>query len=90
MNNVSKFSHPFTVTSSPGEENLSFHIRAVGNWTNDLKAKAQEGGEVEMRAAGEEGGRGGGGIGKVRMTGMFGGVLQNVRKYEVIVLIGAG
>ena len=28
--------------------------------------------------------------GRIRMTGMFGGVLQAVRKYEVVVLIGAG
>ena len=25
--------HPFTITSSPEEENVSVHIRAVGDWT---------------------------------------------------------
>lgn len=28
--------HPFTFTSSPGDEYLGFHIRAAGDWTQAL------------------------------------------------------
>lgn len=29
--------HPFTMTSSPHEKFLTFHIRAVGPWTNNIR-----------------------------------------------------
>lgn len=29
--------HPFTLTSSPNEENLTAHIRAVGPWTRNIR-----------------------------------------------------
>lgn len=29
--------HPFTLTSSPNEPNLTLHIRAVGPWTNNIR-----------------------------------------------------
>lgn len=29
--------HPFTLTSSPDETNLTLHIRAVGPWTNNMR-----------------------------------------------------
>lgn len=28
--------HPFSITSAPGDDYLSVHIRVVGDWTNDL------------------------------------------------------
>ena len=29
--------HPFTMTSAPHEKDLTFHIRAVGPWTTNLR-----------------------------------------------------
>lgn len=29
--------HPFSITSAPGDDYLSIHIRALGDWTNELK-----------------------------------------------------
>lgn len=29
--------HPFSITSAPGDEYLSVHIRTVGDWTRELK-----------------------------------------------------
>ena len=29
--------HPFTLSSAPGEETLSVHIRAVGPWTQNIR-----------------------------------------------------
>nr|XP_017234507.1 PREDICTED: respiratory burst oxidase homolog protein B-like isoform X2 [Daucus carota subsp. sativus] len=30
--------HPFSLTSAPGDDHLSLHIRAAGDWTSQLKA----------------------------------------------------
>lgn len=29
--------HPFSITSAPGDDWLSVHIRTVGDWTQELK-----------------------------------------------------
>lgn len=29
--------HPFSLTSAPGDNYLSVHIRTVGDWTKELK-----------------------------------------------------
>lgn len=29
--------HPFSITSAPGDDHLSVHIRIVGDWTRQLK-----------------------------------------------------
>lgn len=31
------FRHPFSITSAPGDDYLSIHIRTVGDWTSQLK-----------------------------------------------------
>jgi predicted ferric reductase len=31
------YRHPFSITSAPGDNNLSVHIRTVGDWTSELK-----------------------------------------------------
>jgi respiratory burst oxidase len=36
MNQV-PFRHPFSITSAPGDDYLSVHIRIVGDWTEELK-----------------------------------------------------
>jgi hypothetical protein len=32
------FRHPFSITSAPGDDYLSIHIRTLGDWTSQLKA----------------------------------------------------
>lgn len=34
---VINFRHPFSITSSPGDDYLSVHIRTAGDWTQELK-----------------------------------------------------
>jgi NADPH oxidase len=35
---ISKYQyHPFTIASSPKDDNLTFLINPVGDWTNSLK-----------------------------------------------------
>lgn len=29
--------HPFSITSAPGDDYLSIHIRTLGDWTTELK-----------------------------------------------------
>lgn len=35
--------HPFSITSAPGDDYLSVHIRIVGDWTQELKRIFTEG-----------------------------------------------
>ncbi|PRQ47795.1 putative NAD(P)H oxidase (H(2)O(2)-forming) [Rosa chinensis] len=35
--------HPFSITSAPGDEHLSVHVRTVGEWTQELKQAISEG-----------------------------------------------
>lgn len=32
------FRHPFSITSAPGDDYLSIHIRTLGDWTSQLKS----------------------------------------------------
>ena len=32
------FRHPFTITSAPGDDYLSMHIRCRGDWTSKFRA----------------------------------------------------
>ncbi|KAF2563665.1 hypothetical protein F2Q70_00014709 [Brassica cretica] len=34
---VTNFRHPFSITSAPGDDYLSVHIRALGDWTTELR-----------------------------------------------------
>jgi hypothetical protein len=31
------FRHPFSITSAPGDDYLSIHVRQLGDWTRELK-----------------------------------------------------
>jgi len=33
----SAFRHPFSITSAPGDDYLSIHVRQLGDWTRELK-----------------------------------------------------
>lgn len=30
--------HPFSITSAPGDDHLSIHVRSAGDWTSQLRA----------------------------------------------------
>ncbi|KAK1373646.1 putative respiratory burst oxidase-like [Heracleum sosnowskyi] len=34
--------HPFSITSAPGDDYLSIHIRTLGDWTTELKSKFEK------------------------------------------------
>ncbi|CBX98241.1 hypothetical protein IAQ61_010338 [Plenodomus lingam] len=88
--------HPFTLTSAPEEDYISVHIRMVGNFT---KAFGQAlGCNVDKKPGGEKGEKGGASeeialrqiLPRVYIDGPFGSASEDVFKFEVAVLVGAG
>ncbi|KAJ8532083.1 hypothetical protein K7X08_012006 [Anisodus acutangulus] len=86
--------HPFSITSSPGDDCLSVHIRMVGDWTNELKrvfteddssacetdrAKFRERGNVDQR-----------GLPRLLVDGPYGAAAQDYQNYDVLLLVGLG
>ncbi|KAF1839701.1 hypothetical protein BDW02DRAFT_6609 [Decorospora gaudefroyi] len=88
--------HPFTLTSAPEEDYISVHIRMVGNFT---KAFGQAlGCNVDKKPGGEKGEKGESSneialrqiLPRVYIDGPFGSASEDVFKFEVAVLVGAG
>ncbi|XP_066314372.1 putative respiratory burst oxidase homolog protein H isoform X2 [Miscanthus floridulus] len=93
--------HPFSITSAPGDDYLSVHIRTLGDWTSELRnlfGKACEA-EVTSKKATlarlettvvahglAEDTR----FPKVFIDGPYGAPAQNYRKYDILLLIGLG
>ncbi|SPO07584.1 related to NADPH oxidase 1 [Cephalotrichum gorgonifer] len=96
--------HPFTLTSAPEEDYISIHMRVVGDFTKGV-AKAL-GCEFDRKAAGDKKdtsqvvGVDGAATGvdpalrrvlpRVYIDGPFGSASEDVFKYEVSILVGAG
>ncbi|KAF1808475.1 hypothetical protein P152DRAFT_477263 [Eremomyces bilateralis CBS 781.70] len=92
--------HPFTLTSAPEEDYISVHVRCVGNFTKSLakalgcefdRAKGEKEGPV-VKSADENG------VDpslrrvlpRVYIDGPFGSASEDVFKFEVAILVGAG
>ncbi|XP_037552493.1 cytochrome b-245 heavy chain [Nematolebias whitei] len=73
--------HPFTLTSAPEEDYFSAHIRIVGDWTQALY-EACGGDKTEQLEAWK--------LPKVAIDGPFGTASEDVFRYEVVMLVGAG
>uniref|UniRef100_A0A7N5ZTB6 FAD-binding FR-type domain-containing protein n=1 Tax=Anabas testudineus TaxID=64144 RepID=A0A7N5ZTB6_ANATE len=73
--------HPFTLTSAPEEDYFSAHIRIVGDWTQELY-EACGGDKTEPQEAWN--------LPKVAIDGPFGTASEDVFRYEVVMLVGAG
>ena len=84
--------HPFTLTSAPEEDYISVHIRMVGNFTKAFgkalgcspekggKGEKDGGSEVALRQI----------LPRVYIDGPFGSASEDVFKFEIAVLCGAG
>ncbi|KAK3164487.1 hypothetical protein QOZ80_1AG0019560 [Eleusine coracana subsp. coracana] len=93
--------HPFSITSAPGDDYLSVHIRTLGDWTSELRnlfGKALEA-EVASKKATlsrlettvmAEGLAEDPRFPKVFIDGPYGAPAQNYRKYDILLLIGLG
>ncbi|PON38639.1 Respiratory burst oxidase [Trema orientale] len=86
--------HPFSITSAPGDDYLSVHIRIVGDWTQELKRVVTEGndpsaviGRAHFNQLGIPYHRG---QPRLFVDGPYGAPAQDYRNYDVLLLVGLG
>ncbi|KAK1374861.1 respiratory burst oxidase-like [Heracleum sosnowskyi] len=85
--------HPFSITSAPGDDYLSIHIRQLGDWTQELKRVFSEaceppmGGKSGLLRADETTKKS---LPKLLIDGPYGAPAQDYRKYDVLLLVGLG
>ncbi|XP_073220931.1 respiratory burst oxidase homolog protein E isoform X2 [Cicer arietinum] len=86
--------HPFSITSAPGDEYLSVHIRTVGDWTQEVKILFTEddhpppvnchatfGELIQIDQRGQP---------KLLVDGPYGAPAQDYQNFDVLLLIGLG
>ncbi|XP_024528096.1 respiratory burst oxidase homolog protein A [Selaginella moellendorffii] len=80
--------HPFSITSAPGDEHLSVHVRSLGDWTEEIMRTFAK----EIEAQGEDSGDEGAlrRFPKLYIDGPYGAAAQDYRKYDVMLLVGLG
>ncbi|KAL5566009.1 hypothetical protein UlMin_029173 [Ulmus minor] len=88
--------HPFSITSAPGDDYLSIHIRTLGDWTSQLKtifsqvcqppSYDQSGLLRADIALGNRIPR----MPRLRIDGPYGAPAQDYKQYEVLLLVGLG
>ncbi|KAK6152063.1 hypothetical protein DH2020_014698 [Rehmannia glutinosa] len=88
------FWHPFSLTSAPGDNYLSVHIRTVGDWTKELKRVFTEDnsstcviGRAKFGAMGNVNQTG---LPKLLVDGPYGAPAQDYQNYDVLLLVGLG
>ncbi|KAK6935445.1 NADPH oxidase Respiratory burst [Dillenia turbinata] len=85
--------HPFSITSAPGDDYLSIHIRQLGDWTQELKRVFSEAceppvaGKSGLLRADENTKKS---LPKLLIDGPYGAPAQDYRKYDVLLLVGLG
>ncbi|WOG95828.1 hypothetical protein DCAR_0415157 [Daucus carota subsp. sativus] len=96
--------HPFSITSAPGDDYLSIHIRTLGDWTTELKDRFAKVSMVhfyirsELKLDGlkihtppyESTGLIINFFPTIIIKGPYGAPAQNYKKYDVLLLIGLG
>ncbi|PRQ16810.1 putative NAD(P)H oxidase (H(2)O(2)-forming) [Rosa chinensis] len=87
--------HPFSITSAPGDDHLSVHIRTLGDWTQQLKTVFSQvcqpppsGKSGLLRADCVQGNDLN--FPRVLIDGPYGAPAQDYKKYEVVLLVGLG
>ncbi|KAL8226558.1 hypothetical protein R6Q57_016390 [Mikania cordata] len=86
--------HPFSITSSPGDDYLSVHIRTLGDWTRQLKTVFSQvcqppaNGKSGLLRADYQGDNPN--FPKVLIDGPYGAPAQDYKKYDVVLLVGLG
>ncbi|CAA2976590.1 respiratory burst oxidase homolog H isoform X2, partial [Olea europaea subsp. europaea] len=92
--------HPFSITSAPGEDCLSVHIRTLGDWTTELRTQFAKACEpqctqprrgnlvrMETKAYSETQHSQ---FPQILIKGPYGAPAQNYKKYDILLLIGLG
>ncbi|OAY44052.1 respiratory burst oxidase homolog protein B [Manihot esculenta] len=94
---VSQFQwHPFSITSAPGDDYLSIHIRTLGDWTAQLKAvfskvcqpaSSNQSGLLRADIASSDNKPR---LPKLLIDGPYGAPAQDYKNYDVLLLVGLG
>ncbi|KAJ3695156.1 hypothetical protein LUZ60_000533 [Juncus effusus] len=85
--------HPFSITSAPGDDYLSIHVRQLGDWTRELKrvfslaCEPPAGGKSGLLRADETTKKS---LPKLLIDGPYGSPAQDYKKYDVLLLVGLG
>ncbi|GMP34380.1 hypothetical protein CsSME_00007277 [Camellia sinensis var. sinensis] len=88
--------HPFSITSAPGDDYLSVHIRTLGDWTRQLKTVFSEvcqpppTGKSGLLRADYMQGENNPNFPRVLIDGPYGAPAQDYKKYDVVLLVGLG
>ncbi|XP_068339929.1 putative respiratory burst oxidase homolog protein H [Pyrus communis] len=95
--------HPFTITSAPGDDYLSVHIRSLGDWTTELRERfekacsqlqstqTRKGNLVRIETKAHSNyGHEIEGYPKIVIKGPYGAPAQNYIKFDILLLIGLG
>ncbi|KAI1826561.1 ferric reductase NAD binding domain-containing protein [Xylaria intraflava] len=92
--------HPFTLTSAPEEDHISIHMRVVGDFTKEFAAvlgcdfEKKDGGKDTSKIVGVDDKNSDPALRRilprVYVDGPFGSASEDVFKYEVSILCGAG
>ncbi|XVE56466.1 hypothetical protein DITRI_Ditri04bG0012300 [Diplodiscus trichospermus] len=88
--------HPFSITSAPGDDYLSVHIRTLGDWTTQLRTVFSEvcqrptNGKSGLLRADILHGTNNPDFPRVLIDGPYGAPAQDYKKYEVLLLVGLG
>ncbi|XP_047320950.1 putative respiratory burst oxidase homolog protein H [Impatiens glandulifera] len=95
--------HPFSITSAPGDDYLSVHIRALGDWTNEMKSRFEK--VCEASSAQQRMGlvrletkafndlnleENQSMYPRIRIKGPYGAPAQSYKKYDIVLLVGLG
>ena len=80
--------HPFTITSAPEDPWVSVHIKALGDWTNDLFKLFKEHPVDVLSPGNEEANHMK--LPIARIDGPYGAPTQDVFRFETAVVVGAG
>ncbi|KAF8104221.1 hypothetical protein N665_0176s0032 [Sinapis alba] len=93
---ISRFEwHPFSITSAPGDDQLSVHIRTLGDWTEELQRVLTVGKDLSTCVIGRSKFSANGSTDtsqrpKLLVDGPYGAPAQDYRNYDVLLLIGLG
>lgn len=87
--------HPFSITSAPGDDCVSVHIRTAGDWTSAMtnlftKIMAPPVGGKSGLLRVEYNSKNDSKFPRLRIDGPYGAPAQDYRKYDVLLLIGLG
>ncbi|KAK6944692.1 FAD-binding 8 [Dillenia turbinata] len=86
--------HPFSITSAPGDDYLSVHIRTAGDWTQELKRVYTEGinskSEINQAKFSHPGHLDQRSFPRLLVDGPYGAPAQDYRNYDVLLLVGLG